>query len=97
MTVINKYKMVEQRLCSSYQSACFILLKASGHIIIREKFTYWYVFNIVPKIILNFISCFIFNSTAVSILENLKTRPRGYKTLSMLNLAEHKIYPAHKC
>ena len=22
---------------------------------------------------------------------------RGYKTFSMLNSAEHKIYPAHKC
>ena len=25
------------------------------------------------------------------------TRPRGYKTFSMLNSAEHEIYPAHKC
>ena len=25
------------------------------------------------------------------------TRPQGYKTFSMLNSAEHKIYPAHKC
>ena len=24
-------------------------------------------------------------------------RPRGYKTCSMLNSAEHEIYPAHKC
>ena len=24
-------------------------------------------------------------------------RPKGYKTFSMLNLAEHEIYPAHKC
>ena len=24
-------------------------------------------------------------------------RPRGYKTFSMLNSAEHKIYRAHKC
>ena len=24
-------------------------------------------------------------------------RPRGYKTLTMLNSAEHEIYPAHKC
>ena len=24
-------------------------------------------------------------------------RPRGYKTFSMLNSAEHEIYPAHKC
>ena len=23
--------------------------------------------------------------------------PRGYKTFFMLNLAEHKINPAHKC
>ena len=23
-------------------------------------------------------------------------KPRGYKTFSMLNSAEHKIYPAHK-
>ena len=29
--------------------------------------------------------------------ENFKTRPRGYKTFSMLNLAEQEIYPAHKC
>ena len=26
-----------------------------------------------------------------------KTRPRGYKTVFMLNLTEHEIYPAHKC
>ena len=26
-----------------------------------------------------------------------KTRPRGYKTFFMLNLAEHEIYLAHKC
>ena len=26
-----------------------------------------------------------------------KTWPRGYKTFFMLNSAEHKIYPAHKC
>ena len=26
-----------------------------------------------------------------------KTRPRGYKTFSMLNSAEHEVYPAHKC
>ena len=25
------------------------------------------------------------------------TRPLGYKTFFMLNSAEHKIYPAHKC
>ena len=25
-----------------------------------------------------------------------KTWPRGYKTFSMLNLAEHEIFPAHK-
>ena len=24
-------------------------------------------------------------------------RPRGYTTFSMLNSAEHEIYPAHKC
>ena len=24
-------------------------------------------------------------------------RPQGYKTFSMLNSAEHEIYPAHKC
>ena len=24
-------------------------------------------------------------------------RPQGYKTFFMLNSAEHKIYPAHKC
>ena len=24
-------------------------------------------------------------------------RPRGFKTFSMLNSAEHEIYPAHKC
>ena len=23
--------------------------------------------------------------------------PRGYKTFSMLNSAEHEFYPAHKC
>ena len=23
--------------------------------------------------------------------------PRGYKTFSMLNSAEHEIHPAHKC
>ena len=28
---------------------------------------------------------------------NLGTWPRGYKTFFMLNSAEHKIYPAHKC
>ena len=26
-----------------------------------------------------------------------KARPRGYKTFSMLNSPEHKIYPAYKC
>ena len=26
-----------------------------------------------------------------------RSRPRGYKTLFMLNSAETKIYPAHKC
>ena len=26
-----------------------------------------------------------------------KLRPRGYKTFFILNSAEHKIYPAHKC
>ena len=26
-----------------------------------------------------------------------KTRPRGYKTVFMLNSTEHKIFPAHKC
>ena len=26
-----------------------------------------------------------------------ETRPRGYKTFFMLNSAETKIYPAHKC
>ena len=25
------------------------------------------------------------------------SRPRGYKTFSMLNSTEHEIYPAHKC
>ena len=25
------------------------------------------------------------------------TRPRGYKTFSMLNSTEHEIFPAHKC
>ena len=33
-------------------------------------------------------------SSGVSVLEN---RFRGYKTFFMLNLAEHKIYYAHKC
>ena len=34
-----------------------------------------------------------------SILGNIKakTRPRGYKTFVMINPAEIKIYPAHKC
>ena len=27
----------------------------------------------------------------------LEARARGYKTFSMLNSAEHKIYAAHKC
>ena len=26
-----------------------------------------------------------------------ENRPQGNKTFSMLNSAEHKIYPAHKC
>ena len=26
-----------------------------------------------------------------------KPWPRGYKSFFMLNSAEHKIYPAHKC
>ena len=26
-----------------------------------------------------------------------KTWPRGYETNFMLNLAEHEIFPAHKC
>ena len=30
-------------------------------------------------------------------LKPLGPRPRGYKTLFMLNSAEHEIYPAHKC
>ena len=25
-----------------------------------------------------------------------ETRPRGYKTFSMLNLAEHEIFPSYK-
>ena len=29
--------------------------------------------------------------------KNLKIWPQGYKTFSMLNSAEHEIYPAHKC
>ena len=28
---------------------------------------------------------------------NLKARPWGYETFFMLNSAEYKIYPAHKC
>ena len=27
----------------------------------------------------------------------IRSRPPGYKTFSMLNSAEHEIYPAHKC
>ena len=27
----------------------------------------------------------------------LLNRSRGYKTFSMLNSAEHEVYPAHKC
>ena len=34
----------------------------------------------------------------VSLMIRLDTkRARGYKTFFMLNSAEHKIYPAHKC
>ena len=28
---------------------------------------------------------------------DIEIRPRGYKTFSMLNSAEHEICPAHKC
>ena len=31
------------------------------------------------------------------VLTRLRIRPQGYNTFSMLNLAEHKIYLAHKC
>ena len=34
--------------------------------------------------------------TVASIVE-FQTRSRGYKTFFMLNSAETKIYPAHKC
>ena len=30
-------------------------------------------------------------------LSDMKPGPQGYKTFSMLNTAEHEIYPAHKC
>ena len=30
-------------------------------------------------------------------LSRIYTRPQGYKTFSVLNSAEHEIYPAHKC
>ena len=48
-TVINKYKTVEQWLCSWYQIACccFFLIRVFGqNIDLRVKLTY--VFNIVP-------------------------------------------------
>ena len=30
-------------------------------------------------------------------LTDVSIGPRGYKTFSVLNSAEHEIYPAHKC
>ena len=32
-----------------------------------------------------------------NLVTNMEIRPQGYKTIFMLNWAEHKIYPAHKC
>ena len=37
-----------------------------------------------------------FNALTKSNL-NFSVWPRGYKTFSMLNSAEHETYPAHKC
>ena len=36
------------------------------------------------------------NNQFESVFTKEDTRSRGYKTFSMLNLAEHEIYPAHK-
>ena len=38
----------------------------------------------------------LFNSSTFQACAN-PGWPRGYKTFSMLNSAEHEIYPAHKC
>ena len=42
-------------------------------------------------------SCITFLSTIHINYQQLQTRPQDYKTFSMLNSAEHEIYPAHKC
>ena len=44
------------------------------------------------------IKIFEFCSVAEHVgLNNPEYSPRGYKTISMLNSADHEIYTAHKC
>ena len=39
----------------------------------------------------------IFTASPAIYVSMGETRPQGYKTISILNSAEHEIYPAHKC
>ena len=41
--------------------------------------------------------CLVYASSEGSGETSYMTWPRVYKTFSMLNSAEHEIYPAHKC
>ena len=38
-----------------------------------------------------------YDKTNIEAYALMKTLARGYKTLFMLNSAEHEIYPAHNC
>ena len=39
----------------------------------------------------------IYNLREAQNMRPILTRPRGYKTFSMLNSTEYEIFPAHKC
>ena len=63
----------------------------------RKNFAYFFMssddFFFKMKVFYKILSGIISVSQPVWI----QIRPPGYKTFSMLNSAEHEIYPAHKC
>ena len=61
-----------------------------------------FVIRLLESIISKLATREISNFKTVSVAEQAGLgmnvdRPRGYKTFTMLNSAEHQIYPAHKC
>ena len=75
---------------------------------IKEKSSQVYIiFSSLPGIMvylntkINLRQCIIYieppNFDAADYCDSPGIRPRGYKTFSMLNSAEHEIFPAHKC